>query len=306
MGGSRPASLNIAKLLDPVRVSSEFDTMEVDDGVGVASPIPVLRPDISVMMCFPNCPHTTLWASSAHPDESRSDFAVATSDGTFLVEETETGYMISRHQWFSPNKSGQVLATEILALDWLDSNVLLNGCREGTIRLWDVRTSGPESTSLRIRHPSSVNHVRRVNENIIVVAGLQDQLCTYDLRYLPESKTFGPTQPYVSFPRYRNHEHTGLALGFDVCRDVVAAATERCKLAVFDVGTGRELMSERIEEGKASTPHGALSRCVRIVEGEGTRDAMRVMVANGQSIYFSELLSNDDDPSGNSLLSVTY
>jgi hypothetical protein len=145
----------------------------------------------------------------------------------------------------------------------------------------------------------------------------------------------------VTFPRYKNHEHTGLALGFDVCRNVVAAATERCKLALFDVGTGRELISERIEEENASTPdtstlhastphaftphgalskrvrfvesertrdastpyastpHGALSRCVRIVEGEGTRDAMRVMVANGQSIYF------DNASSGNSLLDET-
>ncbi|KAL2041738.1 hypothetical protein N7G274_005522 [Stereocaulon virgatum] len=317
MGSSRPASLHITKLYDPVGVSSEFETMEADDGAGVANP--VLRPDISVMMRFPNCPRITFWACSANPDENRSGFAVATSDGTFLVEERETGYMILRQQSFGPNQVGQGRVTEILALDWLDSNVLLNGCREGMIRLWDVRIPGPESTSLRLRHPSGVNHVRRVNENIIIVAGLYDQLCTYDLRYTPESQTLGSTQPYVTFPKYQNHGHTGLALGFDVCRDVVAAATERCKLALFDVGTGRELISERFEKGNASTPqgvlsrrmrfvegegtrgastphattcyastpHSALSRCVKIVEGEGTRDAMRVMFANGRSIYIS-------------------
>lgn len=85
-----------------------------------------------------------------------------------------------------------------MAVDWLSPNVMMNGGKDGGLRLWDIR-GGREGRERRIQHPSQINHARKIDENIIVVAGLESQVsisvpvpsqncsplkpCTYDLRF---------------------------------------------------------------------------------------------------------------------------
>ena len=291
MGGRERAEVHLTRLVDPASISREFHIIE-PVYAGFIHRQPILTSDSSLTLRATSS--QTFWASSARPDSTRSDFALATSVGTFLVAENQAAWDIANSQSFKPISSKNTdLEAEILAVDWLDTNVTLNGCRRGKIRLWDVRTSGIEGTSLPLKHPSAVNHVRKVKENVIIVAGLKDQLCTYDLRFLTKSKISGPTKPYVAFPTYENKAHNGLALGFDVCGGIVAAAPDRHRVALFDVATGRELL-----EGPGG-PMGyrdfsGPSKCVRLIGGEESRHGMRLMVANGEAI--DEWAWGDENP----------
>ena len=291
MGGSQRACVHLTRLVDPSQPQTSPDS-NVMDSLDALINESVLTSDVSVK--FRASSPQTFWASSARPDEARSDFALATSEGTILVAENQTTWNCSSSQSFENRHSRNAAATkEILAVDWLDMNVVLNGTREGTVFLWDVRTQGPEGTSLRLQHPSAINHVRKVNENAIIVAGIRDQLCTYDLRFLPKHPDAGPTRPYVTFPAYENKALNGLALGFDMCRGVVAAASDKRRVELFDVKSGRELQAgPGGAMGKRNLRR--LARCVKFVAGEDSRDGMRLMVVNGAAIY--EWAWNDGIP----------
>ena len=129
-------------------------------------------------------------------------------------------------------------------MDWLDNNILINGQRNGNVKLWDVRTSGYEGTSYPIQHSSSITHVKKINENKIVVAGREDKLCIYDLRFLkgqPTAPPIHPTRPYLDFPTYTNWELDAQNVGFDVCKGVIAAATDHGRVQFLDIDTGLDV-----------------------------------------------------------------
>lgn len=64
-------------------------------------------------------------------------------------------------------------ATDILAVDWLDENVVVAGGRDGAVPLWDARSRGK---STRLQFPSCISHVKAVGGSRIVVAGLEDNV----------------------------------------------------------------------------------------------------------------------------------
>ena len=205
------------------------------------------------------------WASSACPHTTRSDFALATHGGTVLVVENQTGWAFGRHQFFE-NVNNSDLKTDVLAVDWQGINVVLSGCRDMTVRLWDVRVGEPHGISLRLRHPSTINHVRRLNDNSIIVAGMERQLCTYDLRFLPNIATShrpDRTRPFTTFPEYEQ----ALSGGFDVSNDVVAAGVAEGKehhgVQLFDAKSGRQMSASIRNKFTGGEP----PRCVKLVGG---------------------------------------
>ena len=116
---------------------------------------------------FPN-PMGHYWGSAANPHTDVCTFAVAASNGSIIVYENESTWSYSQ----SPSIHGR---GEAVTIDWLSPTVILKGCRAGAVRLWDTRI-GAESTEPRILHPSSINHVRSVDENLVVVAGLNNEV----------------------------------------------------------------------------------------------------------------------------------
>ncbi len=189
------------------------------------------------------------WASSARPCCSTSDFALATDMGVVLI--TQRGGDI-------PLMSTLETHTTVLAVDWLDQNILIGGCRNGHVLLWDTRTTGRHATENRFLHPSCVGHVKRVNENRIAVAGLSNRLCIYDLRK-PFSSTQSYSESYLTFGTYRNSGLTGNALGFDVHQNLVAAGTDGNEVQLFNVDDGKEI---------ARMPTQGIPNCVRLVDRE--------------------------------------
>lgn len=281
MGGSHPACVHLTKLIEPqewrARCQARMRTRSPErdnDPLSYTSDVStVIRSQMNA----------TFWAASARPDATISDFAIATTHGTVIVAESQSSWSFDRIQTF---KCESIEASsEVLAVDWLDSNVLLNGCRDGTVRLWDVRTDDASGTSWRIKHPSCVNHVRKVDRNRIVVAGLERQMAVYDLRYIrvkDDTTAAGTTRPFVEFPGYRNKEMNGVAVGFDVCGNLAAVGTDEGGVQVFDVGSGREMMVGM--GGDMGRALGGPARCLRFVEMEGARDGKRLFVAGGRGI----------------------
>ena len=225
------------------------------------------------------------WACAANPCHDVCSFAIAASNGSLLLREDEDEWTLGQSQ------SSEGLR-EAVAVDWLCPNVVLKGCRLGEVRLWDTR-SHSMSTEPRIQHPIAINHVRSIDANLIVVAGLQNevslgpfapctfgltiQLCTYDLRYSKRASSIHATQPYDRFPTYRNNVSNHLSVGLDVHRNLVAAATDDRRVQIFDVKKGAELVSGiKNLSGNAA--------CVRFVDEQKSGDGLKLMVAAGESI----------------------
>ncbi len=225
----------------------------------------------------------TFWASSACPDSTRSDFALGTDRGTILVVENQTGWVFGRCQPFENAINSDIDHTDVLAVDWQSINVVLSGCRDKTVRLWDVRVGGLQGTTLRLRHPSTINHVRRLNDNSIIVAGLERQLCSYDLRFLPNLATSHKadrTSPFTTFPEYETREYQGLTVGFDVSNDVVAAGIAEGSghngVQLFDAKSGRQMSASLRNKYPGGGPPGS----VRLVGGSHLWPAPSLMYSS--------------------------
>ena len=106
-------------------------------------------------------------ASAANPYSGDSSFAVATSKGALIATVNEANLTLD-----ASTKSSDT--SDVNDVDWKDANVVIEGCQDGTVRLWDLRSSGEV---MRLQHPSPVNYAKRiVDENRIIVAGHENQV----------------------------------------------------------------------------------------------------------------------------------
>lgn len=181
-------------------------------------------------------PGISYWASAADPYSGTARFAIATSNGSELLSKCEDG------RWCSEVVKGNNGADEAMSVDWLSPNVIIDGGKDGGVRLWDIR-GGRESRGRRIQHRSQINYARKLDENMIVVAGLESQvntdvrgycqtcslpkMCSYDLRFQSTLATPGQvTRPYHQFLAYENRDIGHLAAGFDIYGNIAAAVTD--------------------------------------------------------------------------------
>lgn len=103
--------------------------------------------------------------TAAKPDPTTAIFLAGGSNATFVIRERSDGW-----------DTKEVLCSEAKAatsIDWIDHNVYMTGERGGVVRLWDVRNDG---TSLRYKHPAAINHVKKLDEQRIAVAGLENKV----------------------------------------------------------------------------------------------------------------------------------
>ncbi|MCJ1315808.1 hypothetical protein MMC15_001128 [Xylographa vitiligo] len=207
----------------------------------------------------------TIWSSDC---SSHSILGLGTSAGMCMLS-------LPTQQWCPGSLREQ---KDMLAVRWSSTHVLLGGTREGTV--WHSDQRVPVTERL-LRHPSPVTGLGMLDDFRVVVAGMNNQLCTYDTRFLLSLPTTawqkrtrtssGPyrghrgqkpilfharvptaTAPYIEYPSYHNAAHGNL--GFDVSRGMglVAAATDEGEVKVWDGWTGRERLwgREHYEEGQ--------------------------------------------------------
>ncbi|OBT71929.1 hypothetical protein VF21_09027 [Pseudogymnoascus sp. 05NY08] len=213
---------------------------------------------------------TTVRCACAAPLNSPYMFAVACDDRPIFLLDA------SLNEAPSPSSSGE---SSTLALTFLaeSPHVLLAGKRSGKVPLIDLRVEGGGRGG--IRHASSVARVAQVGENSVVVGGLQDKMCVYDLRFLKEKWRKEATRPVVRMWGHRNETRHDVDLAVDRGTGLVAAAQVEGGggVRVFDVQSG-------IEVGYVAggQPEGDYMRQVRFVERD---KGVGLWVSRGDKIF---------------------
>ena len=199
--------------------------------------------------------NTTIRCACAAPPNSPYTFAIGSDDCPILVLDQEMNQVSSPSGPSSPT----------LALTFLTESphVLLAGKRSGQIPLLDLRVDGGGRGGLR--HASSVARVVQAGENTVVVAGLQDRMCVYDLRFLKEKWKKDATRPVARMWGHRNEARHDVDLAVDRGTGLVAAAQVEGGggVRVFDGQSGVEV--GYVAGGQVE---GEYVRQVRFVEGK--------------------------------------
>ena len=181
-------------------------------------------------------PHSTFYDSSANPDRTCSTtLAIAADTGVHFLKESQIHYT----GWLD---DFQQTNSAVFSVIWLSSTLLASGCRSGAVWLYDQRSHGK---TLRLQNPSSVTHIRHADEWRLVIAGLQNNLHTYDLRFPKTSyqhlNDINVTDPYISYPKYKNSAHPSLGFDISTSLELIAAATDECGVQLFELWTGKEV-----------------------------------------------------------------
>ncbi|KAG5999748.1 hypothetical protein E4U43_001896 [Claviceps pusilla] len=215
------------------------------------------------------------FAHSCTPAPASSDLlcVVGTNAGMIGVRNDDGMAWMAPGQASNSHGSGSRsarLPREIFTQDFQQSNhnVLLAGGRQP--RLWITDLRAPVSEWIHAPHASSITHLRSINPHQVLVAGLQNEMCLYDMRFFGERANSGGSgsgsgsgsgngrAPLLSFPGYRNaaHVHTG----WDVCTEmgIVAAAHDDGTVKLFSLKTGRTLRSPALDAVQTDAPVKAL------------------------------------------------
>jgi hypothetical protein len=201
-----------------------------------------------------------IYSSAPAPPDSSLSFAFGSSHGILTVDKRDFDT-----NWISPRPvPHEAHPKDIFALEFLSDNhsVLLSGGRQGILNITDLRAPKFGQNADVIRHPSSITHIKQLDTHRIIVAGLNSNLCQYDLRfrkmhYTPtpsqnnrQRSIQNPTRSILQYPGYRNN--ASIQVGFDVDLEtgIVAAAQEQDHyhpaVQLFSLHGGYILQSPRV------------------------------------------------------------
>ncbi|KTW29564.1 uncharacterized protein T551_02180 [Pneumocystis jirovecii RU7] len=182
-----------------------------------------------------------LWASAISPSGQLA--AVGGSKMVMVIKGIDNNVECITHFYN--------LKSDVFAVDFLNLNVFLTGCRNGWVDFFDVRCE--ERALLRsvesgIRHKSSVASFGLVGDYYLIVAGLKSSLDMYDIRMLRSRDSF--SQSVLSFNGYVNEYSFGL--GFDISFDKrIVAAAGQDQVRFWSTLDGKLLRKKPIEFNKA-------------------------------------------------------
>ncbi|KJZ77774.1 hypothetical protein HIM_02951 [Hirsutella minnesotensis 3608] len=186
--------------------------------------------------------------STPAPPSSDLLCVIGTNAGILRVRSDESMAWIAP---VNPPKNAN-LPREIFDQDFQQSNhnILLAGGRQPRLWITDLRT--PESEWNHVRHASSIAHLRSINTHQILVAGLENTMALYDMRFF--GRRANGAKPLLTFPGYRNAAH--FQTGWDVSTElgVVAAAHDDGTVKLFSLRSGRTLRSQSLDRIRTTTP----------------------------------------------------
>lgn len=125
----------------------------------------VILPNLPKIRPFGDDKNVSAWCSAANPFSEQSKFAVGFNGYVSAIAGGEDCFSLMM------SKEGQ--HDTIFGVDWLDYNITISGGRGGKVRLWDTRTRGE---SMRFRHPTRINHVRKLEGSRVAVAGTNEDV----------------------------------------------------------------------------------------------------------------------------------
>ena len=203
-------------------------------------------------------------SSAAAPLDSSLLFAFGSSHGILTVDKRDFDT-----KWISPASCPASIPQEnhpkdIFALEFLSDNhsVLLSGGRQGILNITDLRVPKFGLNADVITHPSSITHVKQLDTHRIIIAGLNSNLCQYDLRFRKtesaptayrsnrQGTNHNYTRPILLYPGYRNNASIQTGFDVDVESGIVAAAQEQDPyhpaVQLFSLHGGHMLKSPRV------------------------------------------------------------
>jgi hypothetical protein len=240
----------------------------------------------------------TLWSAILGAQGSPFVFAIAAGDGVITMDP-----QASTMSWMHPPTGDPEHGSTIFAVGCLSQHpsVVLAGTRSGSITGFDVRLRTKHLGFEKMRHPSTVYQIKQLNDNLIVVAGLNSTLCNYDLRFIqqrPLDKTwpnrtwlrglglrdpqFQVSNPVLIYPGHSNDAHTDLGFDIDPDAGIVAAvqANDFSTVKIFSSKSGEVLRSLN---PSFAVPRADLTsvKAVRFVQDCDSRHMKSLWVAKG-------------------------
>ncbi|RDW83196.1 hypothetical protein BP5796_04687 [Coleophoma crateriformis] len=243
----------------------------------------------------------SVYSSAAAPASSSLLFAIGTSHGVLQVDKSSQDV-----RWITPKFPESAKMTDqvanprdVFALEFLrnDPSVLLSGGRKGILGITDLRIPIFDARADTIQHPSSITHIRQINDHAIIVAGLNSSLCHYDLRFRKVQTPAAPawrakstrqtqvnnvlyTAPILQYHDYHNPSLIPIGFDIDVESGLVAAAQQSqtgldvgC-VHLYSLRTGnllRSMPGDKMEvHGKTRTQNeapGGWVQCLRFSRG---------------------------------------
>jgi len=207
-------------------------------------------------------------ATPASPDTA---FLIGTSQGILQLDRSARPSL----SWVqapvkTKRRAAKAARKEIFALDLLRSNptrVLLAGGRCGRLCMVDLRA--PDGEWVSLNHPSSIAHIKAIDEHHVLAAGPKNAMAVYDTRYTMRSPPSSgsrvgnnnSTVPVLTFPEYRNA--SSIQIGLDVLlgpgygSGLVAAAHDDGKVALFSIHDGRKLRCPALDGVNLARPSSA-------------------------------------------------
>lgn len=141
---------------------------------------------------------------------------------------------------------------DIFAIDYQVNHhsTFFMGGRPGQFHKGDLREAPMSWDSMTL--PNSIAHIKSVSDYQVLVAGLNNMLSIFDLRYCryspaSDDNPYHKALPLLNIPGYKNMAHFTLGFDFDKDTGVVAAAHDDGKVALYSVRDGRRLPSPVID-----------------------------------------------------------
>ncbi|KAL8991963.1 MAG: hypothetical protein Q9169_007489 [Polycauliona sp. 2 TL-2023] len=217
-------------------------------------------------------------------------FAVGDSKGTSLISLSDIGAGSSGD--IEREACGDDGTTETLAVEFWKPELVLSGMRSGKVRLWDTRSRG---TNMRFQHPSCISHIRAIDNNKVLVAGLAAKMAIYDTRFTkgypqtPQRGNLEPSVPLQVFPSYRSGSYFYPRLGFDVHLELglIASATEDNNLQLWNWKSNKQEMEVGSKANDSEWLDRTLDgpiRCLKFVDDGKGKDGPKLLVAHGTKI----------------------
>ncbi|TID20280.1 wd40 repeat-like-containing domain [Venturia nashicola] len=253
---------------------------------------------------------TTTWCSTSFPTSpalNPETVAIGTDQGILCID--------LRHSEWKFREIYQC-NSDVLALSWLSPTTVTGGLRTGGVVMYDIRARGGIQ---RFTHPSAVINIKSIDEGQrIVVAGMANEMCMYDLRMLKEEnrtirvgeghwalndedgrgggniggdltwrkpfmKKVKCPKPVVNF-KYNN---TVYPLGMDIHArlGIVAAGEEDGNIGIWSLRSGERMRKLWTDKPPGGTRNVAepkdFVKCLKFVEDDGPP---RLMASAGQKM----------------------